>query len=208
MQTSNAFLRLRKWRSISVPKPPLAYTYLSSWQIPIAVLSRFKKSQSVDLDSGILFLSYNLLLNRHENFLVGTNQALHLRPLTNVERFRYEQVKDWLGGDFEGVIIFDEAHKSKNLGTLKVVDVKKQKKQKKPKGPLVRSSYYDDDDDDVREDEGDDANVQEKEMLRVGASKTALMVASRSRSRIHSCVALEVRRHVGVFDKTFTLTDR
>ena len=97
-------------------------------------------------------------------------------------------MKDWLGGDFDGVIIFDEAHKSKNLGTLKVVDVKKQKKSK---GPLV-PSYYDDDDDDMREDEGDDAEVQKKEMMRVGASKTALMVAFRSCSRIHSCVEIEV----------------
>lgn len=83
----------------------------------------------------------------------------------NIPAFRYQQVKDWLGKDFEGVIIFDEAHKAKNLGILRVGDdnkkTKKGKKPKKFKGPLVQTSYLDEDDDDG-EDQEESAECQKQ----------------------------------------------
>lgn len=59
------------------------------------------KYGKIDCD-GILFLTYSLLINESQS--------------ANVEfSSRYQQILDWCGKNFDGVIIFDESHKAKNL---------------------------------------------------------------------------------------------
>ena len=52
---------------------------------------------------GVLFATYMSLIARKE------------RPLVNEFETRMEQIINWVGENFDGVIVFDESHKAKNL---------------------------------------------------------------------------------------------
>lgn len=56
--------------------------------------SAWKQSDAIRLDRGILFTTYATLR----------------QPPRRGGRSRLEQITDWLGADFDGVVIFDEAH--------------------------------------------------------------------------------------------------
>jgi hypothetical protein len=56
--------------------------------------SSFKPNQKIDLNEGILFTTYRTLA----------------RPETTKNQSRLEQIIDWLGEDFAGIIAFDECH--------------------------------------------------------------------------------------------------
>ncbi|MGB5632131.1 MAG: strawberry notch family protein, partial [Waterburya sp.] len=60
----------------------------------IVSLNKFKPNQKIDLESGILFLTYSTLR----------------QPATEKNQSRLEQIVEWLGDDFEGLICFDECH--------------------------------------------------------------------------------------------------
>jgi len=61
-------------------------------------LSRFRRGAAIALEEGILFTAYATL----------RTQAKGYRPS------RVQQIIDWLGRDFDGVIVFDEAHAMAN----------------------------------------------------------------------------------------------
>lgn len=65
--------------------------------LPIVHQARFKPTDAITADSGVLFTTYTML---------STDFA--------GQRPRFKQLTDWLGPDFEGVIAFDEAHLMKN----------------------------------------------------------------------------------------------
>jgi hypothetical protein len=64
----------------------------------IVPLSKFKLGTDIPLSEGILFTTYATLRG-------GSRQG---------KKPRLEQITDWLGADFEGVIAFDEAHSMGN----------------------------------------------------------------------------------------------
>lgn len=65
--------------------------------LPIVHQARFKPTDAITADSGVLFTTYTML---------STDFA--------GERPRFKQLTEWLGPDFDGVIAFDEAHLMKN----------------------------------------------------------------------------------------------
>ena len=73
------------------------WTGLGQNKDDIMSLSKVKLGKPIAADSGILFASYNTLAS------------------SEGEMSRLQQIVDWLGRDFDGVIAFDEAHKMNNL---------------------------------------------------------------------------------------------
>ncbi len=66
----------------------------------ITPLSRFRQGTEINLDQGILFTTYATLRSDARENRVS----------------RVQQIVDWLGTDFDGVIVFDESHAMQNAG--------------------------------------------------------------------------------------------
>lgn len=62
--------------------------------------SAWKQADAIRMDRGILFSTYATLR----------------QPARGDRRSRLDQIVDWLGADFDGVIVFDEAHAMANAG--------------------------------------------------------------------------------------------
>lgn len=76
------------------------WSALGQERLLIQPLSRFRQGTPVRLDEGILFATYATL-----------------RTEARDERgSRVQQIVDWLGTDFDGVIVFDESHAMQNAG--------------------------------------------------------------------------------------------
>ena len=73
------------------------WSALGMEQLLVQPLSRFKQGTPVRLSEGVLFVTYATLRNEP----------------------RLRQVIDWLGGGFDGVIVFDEAHAMANAAGSK-----------------------------------------------------------------------------------------
>lgn len=69
-------------------------------RLEVTPLSRFKPGAVIPLDEAVLFTTYATLRSEER----GTKKS------------RIQQIVDWLGRDFDGVIIFDEAHSMQNAG--------------------------------------------------------------------------------------------
>ncbi len=71
-------------------------------QEPLLVtpLARFRQGTPIRLDQGILFTTYATLRSDARDSRVS----------------RVQQIVDWLGTDFDGVIVFDESHAMQNAG--------------------------------------------------------------------------------------------
>jgi hypothetical protein len=67
--------------------------------LPLRIIhqAQFKTAETITADSGVLFTTYTLLSDDFDG-----------------DRQRFNQLTDWLGVDFDGVIAFDEAHLMKN----------------------------------------------------------------------------------------------
>lgn len=76
------------------------WSALGQERLLVTPLSRFKQGQMIRLDQGILFTTYATLRSEDR----GDKDA------------RLTQIINWLGSDFDGVIIFDEAHSMQNAG--------------------------------------------------------------------------------------------
>jgi len=76
---------------------------LGQEKLQIVPLSRFKQGTPVTLSEGILFTTYATLRSDERQGPGGT-----------VKASRLSQIIDWLGPDFDGVIVFDEAHAMAN----------------------------------------------------------------------------------------------
>jgi hypothetical protein len=72
---------------------------LGQEKLQIVPQSRFKQGTPIKLSEGILFTTYSTLRSDERQ---GRDGALKASRLT--------QIIDWLGADFDGVIVFDEAH--------------------------------------------------------------------------------------------------
>ena len=74
------------------------WSALGRERLEVTPLSRFKPGGTITLDEAVLFTTYATLRSEER----GTKKS------------RIQQVVDWLGRDFDGVIIFDEAHSMQN----------------------------------------------------------------------------------------------
>jgi predicted RNA methylase len=74
------------------------WTAIGGYRSDIVPLSRFRQGAAIALDEGILFTTYATL----------RTQAKGDKPS------RVQQIIDWLGRGFDGVIVFDEAHAMAN----------------------------------------------------------------------------------------------
>ena len=72
---------------------------LGQEKLQIVPQSRFKQGAPIKLSEGILFTTYSTLRSDERQ---GRDGAL--------KASRLSQIVDWLGADFDGVIVFDEAH--------------------------------------------------------------------------------------------------
>ncbi|MCC6480461.1 MAG: strawberry notch family protein [Sphingomonadaceae bacterium] len=71
---------------------------LGQERLLVTPLSRFRQGSSIKLAGGILFTTYATLRSQDRGDKVS----------------RVQQIVDWLGADFDGVIVFDEAHAMAN----------------------------------------------------------------------------------------------
>lgn len=76
------------------------WSALGRERLEVTPLSRFKPGAPVTLDEAVLFTTYATLRSEDR----GTKKS------------RIQQIVDWVGRDFDGVIIFDEAHSMQNAG--------------------------------------------------------------------------------------------
>src|SRR3546814_12593194 len=64
----------------------------------VTPLSRFRQGTAIRLDQGVLFTTYATLRS----------------DARDEEVSRVRQIVDWLGSDFDGVIVFDDSHAMQN----------------------------------------------------------------------------------------------
>lgn len=76
-------------------------------------LSKTKLGMSVSKDEGILFTTYGTLAH---NLSLTKNKQIQAKAN---KKARLEQIVDWLGDDFDGVIVFDESHMMQNSIAVK-----------------------------------------------------------------------------------------
>lgn len=74
------------------------WSALGQEKLLVTPLSRFRQGKVIKLDEGILFTTFATLRSDEREG----------------KRSRVEQIVDWLGADFDGVIIFDEGHAMAN----------------------------------------------------------------------------------------------
>ena len=76
------------------------WSALGQERLLITPLARFRQGAPIRLDEGILFTTYATLRSDAREQKVS----------------RVRQIVDWLGSDFDGVIVFDESHAMQNAG--------------------------------------------------------------------------------------------
>ncbi len=74
------------------------WTALGGDPADVVALSRFRQGATIELDSAILFATYATLRSAERQGKVS----------------RVQQIVDWLGRDFDGALVFDEAHAMAN----------------------------------------------------------------------------------------------
>ncbi|RUV20776.1 strawberry notch family protein [Mesorhizobium sp. M1A.F.Ca.IN.022.04.1.1] len=76
------------------------WSALGMERLLVTPLSRFAQGMSIRLDEGVLFTTYATLRSDDRGEKLS----------------RVKQIVEWLGSDFDGVIIFDESHAMQNAG--------------------------------------------------------------------------------------------
>ena len=76
------------------------WSALGQERLLVTPLSRFAQGTAIRLDEGILFTTYATLRSAERE----------------AKASRVQQIVDWLGRDFDGVIVFDESHAMQNAG--------------------------------------------------------------------------------------------
>ena len=79
------------------------WSALGQERLLVTPLSRFRQGTPIRLEQGILFTTYATLRSDERGSKVS----------------RVQQIVDWLGADFDGVIIFDESHAMQNAAGSK-----------------------------------------------------------------------------------------
>jgi hypothetical protein len=79
------------------------WSALGQERLLVTPLSRFAQGRDIPLSEGILFTTYATLRSEERG----------------AKKSRVDQIADWLGADFDGVIIFDESHAMANAAGSK-----------------------------------------------------------------------------------------
>ena len=74
------------------------WSALGQERLLVSPLSRYRQGTAIRLDEGVLFTTYATLRSQERG----------------AKKSRVDQIVDWLGADFDGVIVFDEAHAMAN----------------------------------------------------------------------------------------------
>jgi hypothetical protein len=103
------------------------WTAVGGYRSEIVPLSRFRQGAPIALEEGILFTTYATL----------RTQAKGDRPS------RVQQIVDWLGRNFDGVIVFDEAHAMANAAGDKGERGEKKPSQQGQAGLRLQHALHD-----------------------------------------------------------------
>ena len=103
------------------------WTAIGGYRSDIVPLSRFRQGASIALDEGILFTTYATL----------RTQAKGDKPS------RIQQIIDWLGRSFDGVVVFDEAHAMANAAGDKGERGEKKPSQQGQAGLRLQHALHD-----------------------------------------------------------------
>lgn len=75
-------------------------------RIPVYLLNKFNYGKRINIDSGVIFTTYSGLVSQSQSIRGSLGS-------------RIEQLINWVGKNFDGVIVFDECHKAKNISMAK-----------------------------------------------------------------------------------------
>ena len=103
------------------------WTAVGGYRSDIVPLSRFRQGAAIALDEGILFTTYATLRTQAKGDKVS----------------RVQQIVDWLGGEFDGVIVFDEAHAMANAAGDKGERGEKKPSQQGQAGLRLQHALHD-----------------------------------------------------------------
>ena len=103
------------------------WTAIGGYRSDIVPLSRFRQGAAIALDEGILFTTYATL----------RTQAKGDKPS------RIQQIIDWLGRSFDGVVVFDEAHAMANAAGDKGERGEKKPSQQGQAGLRLQHALHD-----------------------------------------------------------------
>jgi hypothetical protein len=103
------------------------WTAIGGYRSDIVPLGRFRQGAAIALDEGILFTTYATLRTQAK----GDKKS------------RVQQVIDWLGRDFDGVIVFDEAHAMANAAGDKGERGEKKPSQQGQAGLRLQHALHD-----------------------------------------------------------------
>jgi P-loop containing NTP hydrolase pore-1/C-terminal domain on Strawberry notch homologue len=103
------------------------WTAIGGYRSDIVPLSRFRQGAAIALDEGILFTTYATLRTQAR----GEKAS------------RVQQIIDWLGRDFDGVVVFDEAHAMANAAGDKGERGEKKPSQQGQAGLRLQHALHD-----------------------------------------------------------------
>ena len=103
------------------------WTAIGGYRSDIVPLSRFRQGAAIALEDGILFTTYATLRTQAK----GDKKS------------RVEQIIDWLGRSFDGVIVFDEAHAMANAAGDKCERGEKKPSQQGQAGLHLQHALHD-----------------------------------------------------------------
>jgi P-loop containing NTP hydrolase pore-1/C-terminal domain on Strawberry notch homologue len=103
------------------------WTAIGGYRSDIVSLSRFRQGAAITLDEGVLFTTYATLRTQAK----GDKSS------------RVQQIIDWLGRDFDGVVVFDEAHAMANAAGDKGERGEKKPSQQGQAGLRLQHALHD-----------------------------------------------------------------
>jgi predicted RNA methylase len=103
------------------------WTAIGGYRSDIVPLSRFRQGAPIAFEEGILFTTYATLRTQAKGDKVS----------------RVEQIIDWLGREFDGVIVFDEAHAMANAAGDKSERGEKKPSQQGQAGLRLQNALHD-----------------------------------------------------------------
>ena len=92
------------------------WTALGGKQTDLHVTSKFALGEEIKLQQGLVFSTYSTLASGLEVTKLGTVKAKGVKggKPDQLQKTRLDQLANWLGPDYDGIIIFDEAHNMQN----------------------------------------------------------------------------------------------
>ena len=111
------------------------WTAIGGYRSDLVPLSRFRQGAAITLDEGILFTTYATLRTQAKS-LPRTGSG-------GDKPSRVQQIIDWLGRGFDGVVVFDEAHAMANAAGDKGERGEKKPSQQGQAGLRLQNALHD-----------------------------------------------------------------